>query len=124
MIGRVNKITLFVNNQEEAKEFWTRKCNFMVRKQNYMGDPSWLEVAPQENAGTVFVLCDKQKMQKENPNVNTCHPYVVLGTSNIAQTICELKEKGVTTGEIKQYPYGKIATFQDQDKNEYILKQY
>ena len=31
MINNIGKITLYVNNQEEAKEFWTKKMKFVVK---------------------------------------------------------------------------------------------
>ena len=31
MINAISKVTLYVNNQEEAKAFWTEKVGFEVR---------------------------------------------------------------------------------------------
>ena len=30
MIKKIGKITIYVNNQEEAKAFWTEKLNFVI----------------------------------------------------------------------------------------------
>lgn len=37
MINKIGKITLYVNNQEDAKEFWTKKLNFIVKFEQSMG---------------------------------------------------------------------------------------
>lgn len=37
MINNIGKITLYVNNQEEAKEFWTKKMKFVVKLEQPMG---------------------------------------------------------------------------------------
>ena len=31
MINKIGKITIYVNDQGEAKEFWTEKMNFVVK---------------------------------------------------------------------------------------------
>lgn len=31
MIDKIGKITIYANDQEEAKEFWTKKMNFIVK---------------------------------------------------------------------------------------------
>ena len=40
MIDSIGKITLYVNNQNEARDFWTEKMGFIVRLEQQMGaDP-------------------------------------------------------------------------------------
>ncbi|WP_334293985.1 VOC family protein, partial [Clostridioides difficile] len=46
MINKIGKITLYVNNQEDAKLFWTEKLNFVVTYEKEMGpNMKWVEVA-------------------------------------------------------------------------------
>ena len=60
MIDSIGKITLYVNNQNEARDFWTEKMGFIVRLEQQMGaDQKWLEVGPEYGGGTSFVLYDK-----------------------------------------------------------------
>ena len=48
MIDSIGKITLYVNNQNEARNFWTEKMGFIVRLEQQMGaDQKWLEVGPE-----------------------------------------------------------------------------
>ena len=64
MIDSIGKITLYVNNQNEARNFWTEKMGFIVRLEQQMGaDQKWLEVGPEYGGGTSFVLYDKEKMK-------------------------------------------------------------
>lgn len=47
MIKKIGKITIYVNNQEEAKAFWTEKLNFVIKLERPMGpNMTWLEVGP------------------------------------------------------------------------------
>ncbi|WP_157450866.1 VOC family protein [Clostridium sp. ATCC 25772] len=36
-INKIRKITLYVNNQQEAVEFWTKKLNFVIKFEKQMG---------------------------------------------------------------------------------------
>lgn len=123
MIERINKITLYVNNQDEAKRFWVDKCKFMVREEKEVEGMKWLEVAPREDASAVFVLYDKKAVKAANPHLDTTHPSVILGTSNIEKTVKEMKENDIVTEEVANYPYGKMVAFFDQDENKYLLRQ-
>lgn len=124
MIKKIGKITLYVNNQEEAKEFFTQKLNFEVTFEQPMGpNLKWIEVAPSKEEFTSFILYDKEAMLAQNPRANVLHPSVLLSTDNIEKTYEELKEKGVTVGEMKCMPYGSMFSFKDMDGNEYLLRE-
>lgn len=122
MIKNISRITIYVNNQEEAETFWVEKMGFNVVLEQPMGDSRWLEVAP-EHAETRFVLYDKQLMKKMNPDVNTAHPSLILSSSHLEQTHKMLKEKGVNIRDIQRLPYGMMCTFFDQDNNPYMLRE-
>jgi lactoylglutathione lyase len=48
MIDSIEKITLYVKNQKEARDFWTERMGFIVRLEQQMGaDQKWLEVGPE-----------------------------------------------------------------------------
>lgn len=124
MINKIGKITIYVNNQEEAKLFWTDKMNFVIKLEQPMGsNMTWLEVGPSENEFTSFVLYEKQLMLAQNPNANISHPNIILSTSDIEATYNEMKSNGVSVGELMIMPYGKMFKFEDQDKNEYLVRE-
>jgi predicted enzyme related to lactoylglutathione lyase len=124
MISKIGKITLYVNSQEEAKSFWTEKMGFVVKFEQQMGpNMKWLEVGPGLEEFTTLVLYDKKLMQSQNPNTNVGHPSILFSTSDIDKTYQELKDKGVSVGELNKMPYGSMFSFTDQDGNQYIIRE-
>jgi lactoylglutathione lyase len=124
MVNKIGKITLYVNNQEEAKTFWTEKVGFVVKFEQQMGpNMKWLEVAPSQDEFTTFVLYDKKMMQSQNPNMNVGHPSILLSTTDIEKTYQEMKDKGITVGELNKMPYGSMFNFMDLDGNSFIVRE-
>lgn len=123
MINKIGKITIYVNNQDDAKKFWTEKLNFVVKFEQSMGPMTWLEVGPSESEFTTFVLYDKKMMLAQNPSANVNHPSILLSTTDIEKSYNEMKENGVEVGELMIMPYGKMFSFKDQDNNEYLLRE-
>jgi lactoylglutathione lyase len=124
MVNKIGKITLYVNNQEEAKKFWTEKLNFVVKFEKSMGPTmKWLEVGPSESEFTTFVIYDKNLMMSQNPATNVAHPSILLSTTDIENAYKQMKENGVEVGSLMNMPYGKMYSFKDQDGNEYMLRE-
>jgi lactoylglutathione lyase len=124
MINKIGKITLYVNNQEEAKSFWIEKLGFVVKFEQAMGpNMKWLEVGPSEEEFTTFVLYNKNLMIAQNPKANVTHPSILLSTKDIESAYSEMKKKSVKVGELMNMPYGKMFSFKDQDGNEYLLRE-
>lgn len=124
MINNIGKITLYVNNQEEAKEFWTKKMKFVVKLEQPMGpNMTWLEVGPSEEAFTTFIIYEKNLMLAQNPQANVLHPNVILSTNDIEETYNEMKNNGIETTEIMKMPYGSMFKFKDQDGNDYLVRE-
>ena len=122
MINKIFKITIYVNNQEEAKKFLVDKMGFEVkREENMMGEHKWLEVSPKDDDSTTFVLYDKNLMKSQNSSINVGHPSVMLYTKDIEKSYSDMKSIGIVVGEIMNYPYGKMYNFFDNDGNTYLL---
>lgn len=123
MIEQISKITLYVNNQEEAEKFWCEKLDFELRLKQPMGpDAFWVEVAP-KGGQTSFVLYDKEMMHQHSPNTSTHHPSMILSTRDIMSTFQILSDKSVKVDPILDLPYGRMFTFYDQDGNAYMLRE-
>lgn len=121
---KIGKITIYVNNQDDAKEFWINKMNFIVKFEQSMGpDMKWLEVGPNEDEYTTFVLYNKDMMKSQNPNISVDHPNIILSTDYIDSTYKQMKNNGVEVGEIMKMPYGSIFSFKDQDNNNYLVRE-
>ena len=124
MINNISKITLYVNNQEEAKDFWINQLKFVVKFEQQMGpNMKWVEVAPSENSQTTFVLYDKNMMKAQNPNNNVEHPSIILSTDDIDKAYLEMKNNSVEVGELMTMPYGRMFSFKDLDNNDYLLRE-
>lgn len=124
MINKIGKITIYVNNQEEAKEFWTTKMNFVVKLEQPMGpNMKWLEVGPSEDSFTTFVIYEKNLMLAQNPQANVGHPNIILSTDDIESTYNEMKTNEVEVGEIMKMPYGSMFKFKDMDGNDYLVRE-
>lgn len=124
MIDAITKITLYVEDQEKAKAFWTEKLGFIIKLEQQMGpDMKWLEVAPKNESSTAFVLYNKKMMQKQNPDTNVGHPSVILSTHDIQKAYDVMKEKGVKVGDIMKMPYGSMFQFFDMEGNIFLLRE-
>ena len=124
MINKIGKITIYVNNQEEAKEFWTKKLNFIVKFEQAMGpNMKWIEVGPSDDEFTTFVLYDKNMMKMQNPNASVDHPNVILSTSDIESTYKEMQENKDEVEHIMKMPYGSMFSFKDMDGNKYLVRE-
>ncbi|MEM1483954.1 VOC family protein [Oscillospiraceae bacterium PP1C4] len=123
MIKNISKITLYVNDQEQAKRFWVDKLEFVVTMESRLGTIKWLEVAPSNVASTSFVLYSKQQMQEENPEVSLSHPSIILSTPNIDTTYEKMKANKIKVDQLIKLPYGKMFSFKDQDGNDYLVRE-
>lgn len=84
---------------------------------------NWLEVGPNKEEFTSFVIYEKQLMLNQNPEANISHPNIILSTEDIETTYAELKANGVELGELIIMTYGKMFNFRDQDGNNYLVRE-
>ncbi|MBI4296442.1 MAG: VOC family protein, partial [Chloroflexi bacterium] len=111
MITRVDKVTVYVNSQEEAKKFWTGKMGFVVTFEQEMAPGfKWIEVSPKGENLTALVLYSKESMLKTNPSM-MAHPSVIFATDDIEKQWQTLKARSVEVTEIQKFPYGKFFNF-------------
>lgn len=123
MIQKIGKITIYVTDQEQAKDFWVNQVGFVVKFEQSMGPMKWLEVGPSEDEFTTFVLYNKEAMAKQNPSASLGHPNIILSTSDIQATYDSLQSKQVKVGELQIMPYGKMFSFSDPDGNAYLVRE-
>lgn len=113
----VGIVTLFVNDQDRAKKFYTETLGWQVRDDAPMGENMrWLSVVP-PNAQTSVVLCK---------NFGAWSPERVGGESGLAlevddvfKTAEQLKKAGVAfVSEPSMQFFGGWAVFKDSEGNE------
>ncbi|MHB0977445.1 MAG: VOC family protein [Candidatus Aquicultorales bacterium] len=122
MITRVEKVTVYVDSQEAAKEFWVDKVGFVVSFEQEMGPGmTWLEVSPRGENLTSLVLYSKELMTKQNPSA-VCHPSIIFATDDADGSWQELKDNGVEVTDLQEMPYGKMFNFTDPEGNVYMVR--
>ncbi len=123
MINKIGKVTVYVQDQEEAKDFWINKAGFVLKMEQPMGPNfSWIEVGPSEDEFTTLVLYSKEAMQQHAP-AKVAHPSILFSTTDIESAYEKLKHNGVNVGEMQRMPFGTMFSFKDQDGNEYLLRE-
>ncbi|MBU7592515.1 VOC family protein [Metabacillus halosaccharovorans] len=123
MIDKIGKITVYVQDQDQAKEFWLNKLGFVLKLEQPMGpNAKWIEVGPSDNEFTTLVLYSKAAMEQQQPS-KVAHPSVLFSTTDIESAYESMVQKGVIVGEMLKMPFGTMFTFFDQDGNEYLLRE-
>jgi predicted enzyme related to lactoylglutathione lyase len=131
---RVANAQLWVHDQDEALEFWTKKIGWEVRADITMpelGDFRWLSVGPpgQEDISVVLmaipgppVMDDDTKKELEELMAKGWAGTVFLTADDIQATYEELKERGVEFTEApSEQPYGIDSEFRDPSGNKFRL---
>jgi catechol 2,3-dioxygenase-like lactoylglutathione lyase family enzyme len=139
MISRMSHNTVFVLDQDSAKEFYTRKLGFVVRSDVTMGAEfegagkgfRWLTVSPPDQPDVEIILADCA-MGHDEQTTDVIRDLVAkgaLGTGVMATADCrkayeELTARGVVfLQEPAERPYGIEAVFRDDSGNWFSLTQ-
>ena len=120
---KISKITLYVSDQQQSKHFWVDQCGFILKREQTLGPVTWIEVAPEESSETSFVLYDKGVMLAQNPKANVSHPSVILSTEHIDEIYTHFQSQKIEVGEKMSFPYGKMFSFKDNDKNDFLIRE-
>ncbi|MFJ8102521.1 VOC family protein [Lysinibacillus sp. NPDC096212] len=122
MINKVGQIMLYVNNQNEAKEFWTEKVGFSVISEEDNGQGmKWIEIAPTKEAATRIILHNKELIAKMQPEMNLGTPSLMFFSEDIDKLYNDLLNKNVIVGEIVNMPSGRVFNFADNENNYYAV---
>jgi catechol 2,3-dioxygenase-like lactoylglutathione lyase family enzyme len=131
MIQKMSHTTVFVIDQERAKEFYTEKLGFEVRADQTMGSFRWLTVSPKGQAQPEIVLMSvSQSPALDDESRATLRRLVESGklgacvfqTNDCRSTYAELKARGVKfRSEPEERFYGIEAMFQDDSGNWFSL---
>jgi uncharacterized glyoxalase superfamily protein PhnB len=133
---RIANTQLWVHDQDEALDFWTRKVGFEVRSDvtlPEMGDFRWLSVSPpgQEDFAVVLMAIPGAPVMDEGTagQVRDLMGKGFAGTIFLTTEDCraayeELRSRGVEfTEEPEERPYGIDAGFRDPSGNAIRLTQ-
>jgi len=131
MIQRFTAATLFVADQDEAKDFYVNKLGFEVRMDQSMGSFRWLTVSPKAQPDFQIILmklAGEGRMSAENAAAlrEMIHTGIsaagIFETADIQKTYEELKARGVEfiSPPEKKF-YGWEAVFKDPTGNLFSL---
>jgi lactoylglutathione lyase len=122
MIHKIGQIMLYVNNQDEAKAFWTEKVGFTVIAEEDNGQGmKWIELAPNAQAETSIILHNKELIAKMDPEMNLGTPSLLLFTENLDALYEDFKSKQVKVGELVTMPTGRVFNFADSEDNYFAV---
>lgn len=134
MIQRMSHVTLFVNNQDEAKDFYVNKLGFEVRTDHTMDNGfRWLTVGPTTQPDLKIVLIEPKPgpmLDEESAQaVRLLLRKGVLGAGAFEVDDCrktyeELKSRGVQfAGAPQERFYGTEAIMRDGLGNWFSMTQ-
>ena len=122
MINKIGQIMLYVNNQEEALNFWTEKMGFTVISEEDNGQGiRWIEIAPTGEAQTSIVLHNKELVSKMQPELNLGTPSLLFFSKNLDELHSDLSNKNITVGEIVNMGSRKVFNFADSEGNYFAV---
>jgi predicted enzyme related to lactoylglutathione lyase len=94
MITGVSKVVIPVDDQERAKQFWTTRIGFELRRDESYGEERWIEVRP-PGGGPLLVLSPRAAGEKREVPDELPHSPVFFDCADITATHRELSERGV-----------------------------
>lgn len=115
---KIKYVSIIVEDQEKALDFYTNKLGFVKKSDIPMGKFRWLTVVSADDPDGPEVALEPN----ENPAVNTFQksifeqgiPLTAFVVDDIDQTYEQLKEKGVTfTMTPQKMGESKVAVFND-----------
>ncbi|MDF2921287.1 MAG: hypothetical protein K0R57_201 [Paenibacillaceae bacterium] len=122
MISKLGQIMLYVNDQDRAAEFWTKKIGFQViSEEDGEEDMRWIEIAPTKEAQTSIILHNKEVVARMSPEVNLGSPSLMFFSDNLEQLYQDFKDKNVVVGELVTLPFGKVFNFADEEDNYFAV---
>lgn len=121
MINKVGQVMLYVDNQDEAVDFWIELVGFSIVSEEDNGNMRWIEVAPTEDAATSLVLHDKATISKMSPELNLGTPSLMFYSDHFDELHDHLVANDVTVGEVVKMPTGRIFNFSDRENNYFAV---
>jgi lactoylglutathione lyase len=124
MIDRVSTVSVFVSDQDRAKEFYTSKLGFELRTDAplYPGSTArWIAVAPQGAETEVILYLPDENWEHFRGTVGKSQA-LTFNVTDIDAVYQDLTAKGVTFVHApERQPWGTFATIQDSEGNSLLL---
>jgi predicted enzyme related to lactoylglutathione lyase len=132
MIKSIAFTTVWVLDQDRAKEFYTKTLGFEVRDDERLGSFRWLTVAPRGQDVAFVLMPIGANMMMDETTAATLRGLVekgvmgpgALSTDDVQATYAELSKRGVKfLSPPQERPYGIETIFRDDSGNPFSLVQ-
>ncbi|HKH13171.1 MAG TPA: VOC family protein [Solirubrobacterales bacterium] len=132
MITRLSHTTIWVLDQDEALDFYTRQLGFAVNTDARMDDFRWLTMSTPEQPDHELILLEPGPPMMDAETAEQVKELVAKGvlgacafeTDECRETYAELSERGVNfLSEPSERFYGIEATFRDNSGNWFSMTQ-
>ena len=123
-ITHVGTVSLFVSDQQRAKEFYTNILGFELRTDEPLGpgsDARWIAVAPKGAQTELILYLPDENWDHYKQTVGKSQA-ITLNVTNMNAVHTELKNRGVAfVHEPDAQPWGTFATIRDSEGNHILL---
>ena len=126
MISHVGTVSIFVGDQDRARDFYVGKLGFELQRDDPMGPPGaprWLQVAPPGGQTAIVLYKPSEGMpgastyERALSSIGTFATFI-LEVEDMVATHRELSGRGVEFADPpSQEPWGWWATIRDPDGN-------
>lgn len=124
MITHVGTVSIYVTDQDRAKDFYVNKLGFELRQDAplYPGAKNrWVAVAP-KGATTEVILYVPDENWEHYKQVLGKSQSITFNVVDMKGVVADLKAKGVEiVSEPDPQPWGTYATISDPDGNKLLL---
>lgn len=122
MIEQVGTVSIFVNDQDQARDFYVNILGFELRQDTPMSETTrWVSVAPKGAITEIVLYKPDENWQDYKHLVGKPQP-VTFNVSDMAALHADLKAKGVQfVMEPESQPWGTQAMILDSEGNSLIL---
>lgn len=124
MIDRVGTVSIFVSDQDRAKDFYTNTLGFELRADEPLfpgATARWVAVAPKGAATEVILYLPDENWEHYKQVVGQSQA-LTFNVTDMNSLYTDLKSKGVTfVQEPDEQPWGTYATIEDSEGNKLIL---
>jgi predicted enzyme related to lactoylglutathione lyase len=125
-IKRVSTVSVFVSDQERAKDFYTQVLGFELRSDEPLfpgAEARWVAVAPAGSETEVILYLPDENWEHYKGVVGKSQA-LTFEVANMAALQTDLKDKGVKfIQEPDEQPWGVYAIIEDSEGNHLILVQ-
>lgn len=128
MLTKLTHVTLFVNNQDEALDFYTKKLGFVLNTDALFGENMrWLTVNPkdQKDVEIALFLAETNDELALVGKQGGSKPFLAFSCENCAETYEVLKNNGVKIiSTPEKQAWGTSMAFEDlYGNNIYVVEQ-